>query len=69
MFRSIKSFICNLFNIKACQCDEDEHIEFYTKVPEPEIPVHEEVKLTKPMHCGSHLRYMRKCPECAATRN
>ena len=68
MFRSIKNFICNLFNIKACQC-EDEHIEFYTKVPEPEIPVHEEVKLTKPMHCGSHLRYMRKCPACAATRN
>ena len=68
MIKSIKRFICNLFNIKACQC-EDEHIEFYTKVPEPEIPVHEEVKLTKPMHCGSHLRYMRKCPECAATRN
>ena len=69
MIKSIKRFICNLFNIKACKCDEDEHIEFYTKVPEPEIPVHEEVKLTKPMHCGSHLRYMRKCPECAATRN
>ncbi len=70
MIKSIKRFICNLFNIKACKCDEvDEHIEFYTKVPEPEIPVHKEVKLTKPMHCGSHLRYMRKCPECAATRN
>ena len=69
MFKKLKNFICNLFNIKACKCDEDEHIEFYTKVPEPEIPVHEEVKLTQPMHCGSHLRYMRKCPECAATRN
>ena len=68
MFKKLKNFICNLFNIKACQC-EDEHIEFYTKVPKPKIPVHEEVKLTKPMHCGSHLRYMRKCPECAATRN
>ena len=67
MLKKFKNFICNLFNIKACKCDEvDEHIEFYTKVPEPEIPVHEEVK---PMHCGSHLRYMRKCPECAATRN
>ena len=43
MFRSIKNFICNLFNIKACQC-EDEHIEYYTKVPEPDVPVHEEVK-------------------------
>ena len=70
MFTHLKNFICSLFNIKACKCDEvDEHIEFYTKLPEPEIPVHEEVKLTKQMHCGSHLRYMRKCPECAATRN
>ena len=67
MFRSIKSFICNLFNIKACQC-EDEHIEYYTKVPEPDVPVHEEVKLTQPMHCGSHLRYRRACPACVATR-
>ena len=63
-----KKFICNLFNIKACQC-EDEHIEYYTKVPEPDVPVHEEVKLTKPMHCGSHLRYRRSCPACVATRN
>ena len=70
MFKSIKNFICNLFNIKACKGDEvDEHIEFYTEVPEPEIPVHEEVKLTKPMHCGSHLRYMKKCPACIAITN
>ena len=67
MFRSIKNFICNLFNIKACQC-EDEHIEYYTKVPEPDVPVHEEVKLTQPMHCGSHIRYMRKCPACVAIK-
>ena len=67
MFRSIKNFICNLFNIKACQC-EDEHIEYYTKVPETDVPVHEEVKLTQPMHCGSHLRYRRSCPACVATR-
>ena len=67
MFRSIKSFICNLFNIKACQC-EDEHIEYYTKVPEPDVPVYEEVKLTQPMHCGSHLRYRRSCPACVATK-
>ena len=26
-------------------CDEvDEHIEFFTKVPEPNVPVHEEPK-------------------------
>jgi len=68
MFTHLKNLICSLFNIKACKCDEDEHIEFYTKVPEPEIPVHEEVKSIKPMHCGSHLRYRRSCPACAATR-
>ena len=67
MFKKLKNFICNLFNIKACQC-EDEHIEYYTKVPEPDVPVHEEVKLTQPMHCGSHLRYRRSCPACVATR-
>ena len=63
MFKSIKRFICNLFNIKACKCDEvDEHIEFYTEVPEPEVPVHEE----KQMHCGSHLRFRKSCPTCVA---
>ena len=67
MLQHFKNFICSLFNIKACQC-EDEHIEYYTKVPEPDVPVHEEVKLTKPMHCGSHLRYKRSCPACVATR-
>ena len=69
MFNRLKSFICKLFNIKACKCDEvDEHIEFFTKVPEPDVPVHEEVKLIKPMHCGSHLRYRRTCPACVAIR-
>ncbi len=67
MLKHFKNFICSLFNIKACQC-EDEHIEYYTKVPEPDVPVHEEVKLTQPMHCGSHLRYRRSCPACVATR-
>jgi len=67
MLQHFKNFICSLFNIKACQC-EDEHIEYYTKVPEPDVPVHEEVKLTQPMHCGSHLRYRRSCPACVATR-
>ena len=67
MLKHFKNFICSLFNIKACQC-EDEHIEYYTKVPEPDVPVHEEVKLTKPMHCGSHLRYKRSCPACVATK-
>ena len=43
MFKFIKKLICKIFHIKACQCDEvDEHIEFFTKVPEPEIKVHVE---------------------------
>jgi hypothetical protein len=32
MFKSIKKFICNLFNIKACKC-KDEHLEFYEETP------------------------------------
>ena len=64
-----RNFISALFFIKRCKCDDvDEHVEFYTEVPEPEVPVHEEVKSIKPMHCGSHLRYRRSCPACAATR-
>jgi len=54
MFKKLKHFICKLFNIKACMCDEvDEHIEFFTKVPEPDTPVH------KPKHCGSHTRFIK----------
>ena len=65
MIKKLKNFLCKLFNIKSCQCDdEDEHIEFYTKTPEPDVPVHEE----KPTHCGSHTRFRRSCPECVATQ-
>ena len=62
MFKKIKNFICKLFNIKACQCDEDEHIEYFTKVPEPDIPVHEE----NPTHCKDHTRFRKSCPQCVA---
>ena len=62
MFKSVKKFICDIFHIKACKCNEDEHIELYTKVPEPEIPVHEE----KQMHCGSHKYFRKSCPTCVA---
>jgi hypothetical protein len=59
MFNRLKSFICKLFNIKACKCDEvDEHVEFFTKVPEPEIPVHEP--------CPRHRYHKNKCPMCQA---
>ena len=60
MFKKIKNFICKLFNIKACQCDEDEHIEFFTKTPEPDVPVHRE----SVSHCSGHTRYRVNCKLC-----
>ena len=60
MIKKIKNFNCNLFGIKQCACPEDEHIEYYTKVPEPEIPVQEEPK----WKCGTHNRYKKSCPIC-----
>jgi len=41
MIKKIKNFICKILGIKQCACpEEDEHIEYYTKVPEPEIPIY-----------------------------
>ena len=51
----IKKFISKLFGIKQCKCPEDEHIEYYTKVLEPEI--------TK-WKCGTHSRFKKSCPIC-----
>ena len=63
MFKKIKNFICKIFNIKACKCDDvDEHIELYTKIPEPKIKVHEE----DPTHCKDHTRFRKSCPQCVA---
>ena len=63
MFKKLKHFICKIFNIKACKCDEvDEHVEFFTKTPEPDVPVHE----NKPKHCGSHTRFIKSCHQCIA---
>ena len=63
MFKKIKSFICKIFNIKACKCDEvDEHVEFFTKMPEPDIPVHVET-------CPRHRYFKAKCPMCVAHAN
>ena len=57
----IKKFISKLFGIKQCECpEEDEHIEYYTKVPEPEIPVYKEPEWT----CNTHNRYKKSCPTC-----
>jgi|TARA_Y100000592_G_scaffold30970_1_gene49386 hypothetical protein len=60
MIKKLKNFICSLFKIKQCECPEDEHIELYTKMPEPEIPVHEPEK----RKCGTHNRYKKSCPIC-----
>ena len=60
MFKKLKNFICKLFNIKACMCDEvDEHIEFFTKVPEPDVPVHVEP-------CNIHRYFKKRCGYCQA---
>jgi hypothetical protein len=32
MIKKIKYFICKIFNIKACQCEVDEHLEMYEEV-------------------------------------
>ena len=61
MFKKIKNFICKIFNIKACQC-EDEHIEFFTKVPKPDVPVYVEP-------CPIHRYFKAKCHMCVAHAN
>ena len=61
MIKFFKKWICKIFHIKQCACPEDEHIEFYTKVPEPEIKVHVEEPKWK---CGTHNRYKKSCSIC-----
>jgi len=57
MFKKIKHFICKLFNIKACQCDD-----------EPVILKEEELKVEsiKVDHCTSHTRFRVNCHACVA---
>ena len=63
MLKKLKSFICKIFNIKACKCDEvDEHVEFFTKAPEPEIKVHIDP-------CPRHVSFKSKCHMCVAYAN
>ena len=40
----------------------DEHIEFYTKVPEPKNLYTD--KDGKAIKCGTHNRYKKSCPIC-----
>ena len=64
MIQHIKNLICGLFGIKQCACpEEDEHIEYYTKTPEPEIPLYTDND-GKPIKCGTHNRYKKSCPIC-----
>ena len=58
MIKWIKNLLCKIIGIKQCQCPEDEHVEYFTKVPEPEIPVH------KPEHCSGHTRFRNNCDDC-----
>ena len=59
MIKWIKNLFCKIIGIKQCECPEDEHIELYTKIPEPEVPIYEEKK-----HCERHLRFIKRCPDC-----
>tara|TARA_A100000172_G_scaffold77085_1_gene61104 strand:+ start:119 stop:298 length:180 start_codon:yes stop_codon:yes gene_type:complete len=43
MIKFIKEWICKIFKIKSCKCnDMDEHAEYYLKDAEREIPLHVE---------------------------
>ena len=45
----IKKLISKLFGIKQCACPEDEHIDYYTKVPEQDehLEIYEETAKQK----------------------
>ena len=65
MIQHIKNFICGLLGIKQCACpEEDEHVEYFTKVPEPDVPVYTENPIDKPKHCSGHTRFRKSCPRC-----
>tara|TARA_R100001224_G_scaffold14377_1_gene7176 strand:+ start:218 stop:430 length:213 start_codon:yes stop_codon:yes gene_type:complete len=63
MIKWIKNLFCKIIGIKQCQCPEDEHIELYTKVPEPETPIYTDVD-GKAVKCGTHSRYKKSCFIC-----
>ena len=66
MIKWIKNLFCKIIGIKQCQCPEnmDEHVEYFTEVPEPEIPVYTENSIDKLDHCPKHTRYRKSCPDC-----
>ena len=50
MFKKLKSFICKLFHIKACKCDD--------------VVTEVEPLILKPTHCIRHSRFRASCLEC-----
>ena len=43
MIKKIKNLISKIFGIKQCACPEDEHIQLYTEVSEPETPMYTDI--------------------------
>ncbi len=55
MIKKIKKIICRIFNIKACQCDDE-------PVVLEETPAEE--KKESVAHCAAHIRFRKNCPSC-----
>ena len=64
MIKWIKNLFCKIIGVKQCECPEDEHVEYYTKVPRPDFMVLENENALKKEHCDSHLRFRKSCPRC-----
>ena len=63
MIKWIKNLFCKIIGIKQCQCPEDEHIQLYTEVSEPETPMYTDID-GRAVKCGTHNRYKKSCPTC-----
>ncbi len=59
MLKKIKNFICKIFNIKACKCDD---VVFSTNKSEPE----QSVQINP---CPIHTYFRSKCHMCVAHAN
>ena len=53
MFKKIKQFICKIFNIKACQCDDEPVVLEETPAEESTV-----------QHCETHIRFRKNCLDC-----
>jgi len=66
MFKKIKQFICKLFNIKACQCDDESAVVEETAAEEVIVGAPTEAKVESVDHCSGHTRYRVNCDLCNA---